>query len=105
MKKGAVIGIIAGVVAVNFLGFGMLGAYLKKAKAASAQVVEHNAKVEVVNDSINSVLSGNSAKYRAGAGDAMADYDYGYDEAEYANESPADSAGPGLSCSPSDTPP
>ena len=98
MKKSAVIGIIAGVVAVNFLGFGMLGAYLSKAKAASAQVVEHNAKVEVVNDSINSVLSGNSAKYRAGAGDAMADYDYGYDEAEYANESPADpGAGPSVS--------
>ena len=98
MKKSAVIGIIAGVVAVNFLGFGMLGAYLSKAKAASAQVVEHNAKVEVVNDSINSVLSGNSAKYRAGAGDSMADYDYGYDEAEYANESPADpGAGPSVS--------
>ena len=98
MKKSAVIGIIAGVVAVNFLGFGMLGAYLKKAKAASAQVVEHNAKVEVVNDSNNSVLSGNSAKYRAGAGDSMADYDYGYDEAEYANESPADpGAGPSVS--------
>ena len=98
MKKGAVIGIIAGVVAVNFLGFGMLGAYLNKAKAASANVVEHNAKVEAVNDSINSVLSGNSATYRAGAGDAMADYDYGYDEGEYANESPADpGAGPSVS--------
>ena len=100
MKKGAVIGIIAGVVAVNFLGFGMLGAYLSKAKAASTEVREHNAKVELVNDQINTVLTGNNYAVKSSslAGDAMADYDYGYDEAEYAGEAPAaPGAGPSVS--------
>jgi hypothetical protein len=100
MKKGAVIGIIAGVVAVNFLGFGMLGAYLSKAKAASAEVREHNAKVELVNDQINTALNTKnySVKSVSAAGDTMADYDYGYDEAEFAGEAPAvPGAGPSVS--------
>ena len=100
MKKGAVIGIIAGVVAVNFLGFGMLGAYLSKAKAASAEVREHNGKVELVNDQINTALNTKnySVKSVSAAGDTMADYDYGYDEAEFAGEAPAvPGAGPSVS--------
>ena len=100
MKKSAVIGIIAGVVAVNFLGFGMLGAYLSKAKAASAEVREHNGKVELVNDQINTALNTKnySVKSVSAAGDTMADYDYGYDEAEFAGEAPAvPGAGPSVS--------
>ena len=100
MKKGAVIGIIAGVVAVNFFGFGMLGAYLSKAKAASAEVREHNGKVELVNDQINTALNTKnySVKSVSAAGDTMADYDYGYDEAEFAGEAPAvPGAGPSVS--------
>lgn len=101
MKKGAVIGIVAGVIAVNFLAFGMLGAYLTKAKAASAQVREHNSRVDVVNDGINS-LAGSSSTYKSAslsAGSSVtADYEYGYDEAEYANEAPMD-AGSGSSIS------
>ena len=88
MKKGVVIGIVAGVIAVNFLAFGMLGAYLTKAKAASAQVREHNAKVEVVNDGINSMLSGDTATYKSMSAGSAADYDYGYNDVEYADEAP-----------------
>ena len=101
MKKGVVIGIVAGIIAVNFLTFGMLGAYLTKAKAASAPVREHNAKVEVVNDSINAMAGGNSVTYKsttmANAG-ATADYDYGYGDQEYVADAPMD-AGPGVSVS------
>ena len=101
MKKGVVIGIVAGVIAVNFLAFGMLGAYLTKAKAASAPVREHNTKVEVVNDSINAMAGGNSATYKsatmANAG-ATADYDYGYGDQEYVADAPMD-AGSSVSVS------
>ena len=87
MKKGAVIGIIAGVVVANIAVVGIFGAYMSKAKAASAPVKEHNAKVEGVSDQINATLG--SKYYSASAGSNAVDYDYGYDEAEYADEAPA----------------
>ena len=102
MKKGVVIGIVAGVIAVNFLAFGMLGAYLSKAKAASSQVREHNAKIELVNDSFNAMTDGNSSTYNKSlsmsSGASAADYDYGYDEAEYVADAPMD-PGSGVSVS------
>ena len=100
MKKGVIIGIVAGAVAVNFLVFGMLGAYLTKAKAASAQVVEHNSRFVVADDYIDTAVNGGqySVKSASAGGSAMADYDYGYDEAEYASEAPMDpGAGPSVS--------
>ena len=94
MKKGAIIGIVAGVVAVNFLAFGMLGAYLSKAKAASAPVREHSGEVQVINDQIDTVLgANNSTNYKSAgvsSGAVMADYEYGYDEGDYVSEAPAD---------------
>ena len=83
MKKGAIIGIVAGVVAVNFLAFGMLGAYLTKAKAAGAPVREHSGEVQVINDQIDTVLgANNSTNYKSAgvnSGAVMADYEYGYE--------------------------
>ena len=93
MKKGAIIGIVAGAVAVNFLAFGMLGAYLTKAKAAGAPVREHSGEVQVINDQIDTALGVNSAYYKSAgvnSGAAMADYEYGYDEGDYVSEAPAD---------------
>ena len=93
MKKGAIIGIVAGAVAVNFLAFGMLGAYLTKAKAAGAPVREHSGDVQVINDQIDTALGVNSAYYKSAgvnSGAAMADYEYGYDEGDYVSEAPAD---------------
>ena len=88
MKKGAVIGIVSGIVVANIVVVGLFGSYLSKAKAASTQVREHNTKVEVVNDGINATLG--SKYYSASAGSNAADYDYGYEEAEYTNDAPAD---------------
>ena len=88
MKKGVVIGIVAGVVVANIFVVGLFGTYLNKAKAASSPIREHNSKVEVVSNDVDAVL-GNKSYYSATAG-ASADYDYGYDDVEYASEAPAD---------------
>ena len=88
MKKGVVIGIVAGVVVANIMVVGLFGSYLSKAKSASTQVREHNGKVEVVNAEVDAVLG--SKSYNSATVAGSADYDYGYDDIEYANEAPAD---------------
>ena len=101
MKKGAVIGIVAGAVAVNFLAFGLLGSYLSKAKAASSEVREHNSKFEVVTQNFDNMLDTNTATYKradSASGASIADYEYGYEDSDFIDNAPMDpGTGPDLS--------
>ena len=45
MKKGAILGIIAGAVTLNILGLSLIGSYLTSAKAASSEIRMHNSEV------------------------------------------------------------
>ena len=73
MKKGIVIGIVAGVFVTSITVCSMIGAYLNKAKAASSDVIPHNAKVEIVNQEVDAVLGNSSGKNFAAT-----NYNYGY---------------------------
>lgn len=53
MKKGAIIGIVAGAVVLNIAAFSLFGAYLNSAKAASSEIRAHNESVQTLSGDIN----------------------------------------------------
>lgn len=53
MKKGAIIGIIAGAVVLNIAAFSLFGSYLNSAKAASSETRAHNGSVQTLSGDIN----------------------------------------------------
>lgn len=53
MKKGAIIGIVAGAVVLNIAAFSLFGAYLNSAKAASSEIRAHNGSVQTLSGDIN----------------------------------------------------
>ena len=76
MKKGAIIGIVAGAVVLNIAAFSLFGAYLNSAKAASSEIRAHNGEVQTIAGEIN---YGSDNKLLATNMDYAA-------EAEFANE-------------------
>lgn len=53
MKKGAIIGIVAGAVVLNIAAFSLFGSYLNSAKAASSEIRAHNGSVQTLSGDIN----------------------------------------------------
>lgn len=52
MKKGAIIGIVAGAVVLNIAAFSLFGAYLNGAKAASSDIRTHNGEVQMLSGDV-----------------------------------------------------
>lgn len=93
MKKKVIIGIVAGAVVLNIVGFGLFGKAISSSKSASAPVRAHNdtiaAETYAEVDAVMGATSGSKSaqSYKS----YTADYDYGYTaDAEYVNEAPQD---------------
>ena len=52
MKKGAIIGIVAGAVVLNLAAFSLFGAFLNGAKAASSDIRTHNGEVQMLSGDV-----------------------------------------------------
>ena len=93
MKKKAIIGIVAGAVVLNIVGFGLFGKAISSAKSASAPVRAHNDTIAAENYAeVDAVMGATSSSKSAQSYKSYtADYDYGYTaDAEYVNEAPQD---------------